>query len=94
MAKTSIPGTENIPIGRPPRRKSEAWWVLSQQAKAKLKEMRAAGLFGGTPGKAPYYYSQEEGNPKAEIEPRHYIERALDMWRAEIPKIVNEWLRS
>lgn len=86
---------KSIPIGRKPKGKPDAWRALSKEAKRILADMRQTmGVYGGTPGKAPYWKSQEEGNPAALIDAQHYIQRSLESWRAEIPMIVREWLRS
>ena len=54
-----------------------AWWKLPREQKALLYEQRLQSNFGGAgsiaDGKAPYFWSQEFGNPRANIRPQHYI---------------------
>jgi hypothetical protein len=92
MAEQTSATPRIIPIGRPPKRASEAWWALSRQARQLLKEMRMQGMFGGTPGQAPYWHVQEVGEPKAEIEPLRYIRGAVDAWKVGLDVRVKKWL--
>lgn len=41
-----------------------AWWYLSKRQKQQLRELRLAGEFGGTPGKAPYFWVQDGTTPE------------------------------
>lgn len=38
-----------------------AWWLLHQTEKDKLQEARSMGMFGGMPGRAPYWHVAEVG---------------------------------
>ncbi len=82
-----------IPVGAPPEDPAHAWWALSRAAKAKLAELRATGEYGGTPGRAPYWLSQDQGNPAAAIEAQHYIGLALDAWRSQVELLLADYLR-
>jgi hypothetical protein len=59
-----------------------AWWKLSSDQKKVLDQKRDQGMFGGTPGKAPYMWIQEgtmnpQGATRAGIKPTAFIENAL-----------------
>lgn len=82
-----------IPIGRRPLRPSEAWWALSLAARKKLAEERQKGRFGGKPGQAPYWHSQEVGEPGAEIKPLRFIEQGFAEFAATAKVQVSEFLR-
>lgn len=62
-----------------------AWWLLSRKQKAALERERAAGRFGGETakavGKAPYFWAQEYGEPKAAIAAKRYVAEAFNRWR-------------
>ena len=60
------------------------WWSLSKQQKEALEEQREAGMFGGKPPMAPYWWVQEEGNAGAMVVGQHYIARA---WNLALPKM-------
>lgn len=64
-------------LGKKPPDKSQAWRYLSGKAKKILAEERAKGHFGGTPTMAPYWLSQDQGNPEAAIEPLQYLRKAM-----------------
>ncbi|MFA4987966.1 MAG: hypothetical protein WC712_15410 [Candidatus Brocadiia bacterium] len=88
---------EYIPIGPKPFTNADAWRALHPKAKAKLKEMRQQGYgplsaFGGTPGRAPYWMSQEAGNPAAAIEAQHYLQSSILEFRSEIRRVVRAYL--
>ncbi len=85
-----------IPLGPKPASKADAWRVLTPQAKAKLLELRQGGAkdMGGTPGEAPYWKSQEYGEPLAHIDARNYIAKAMRQFRSQLPSIMDAWLRS
>ena len=85
-------GIGYIPLGGKPRRPSEAWKKLSPQAKRLLQQMRQQGMFGGVPGTAPYWYSQEVGNAKAEIKAKRYIQKAVERWRPGLGTRLRNWL--
>jgi hypothetical protein len=61
-----------------------AWWNLSKKQKKLLNEMRDnAGMFGGTPGRAPYFWIQEgthnpAGAKGSGITPTHFVENTLN----------------
>ncbi len=86
--------TNRIPLGPKPSTPADAWRVLTPEAKAKLQELRASGLYGGTPGQAPYWVSQEYGEPLANIEARNYIQQAMWAFNAQLPELLSAWLRS
>ena len=54
-----------------------AWWALPTSYKQLLQQRREEGEFGGGQavgaGRAPYFWSQEFGNPAANITPQHFI---------------------
>ncbi len=83
-----------IPLGPKPATRADAWRVLTPEAKMKLQELRASGLYGGTPGQAPYWEPQEYGEPLAHIEARHYIRQAMRAFNAQLPALLSAWLRS
>ncbi len=85
-----------IPLGPKPSTPADAWRVLTPEAKAKLQELRNSGRtdLGGTPGQAPYWASQEYGEPLAHIEARHYIQQAMRAFNAQLPELLSAWLRS
>lgn len=85
-------GIGYIPLGGKPRRPSEAWKKLSPQAKKLLQQMRQSGMFGGVPGTAPYWHSQEVGNAKAEIKAKHYIQQAVARWQVGRSIRIKKWL--
>lgn len=82
-----------IPIGPKPTSKAEAWWALSRQAKDLLAQERESGRFGGTPGLAPYWKSQDIGEVKAYITGKFYIEKAKERWRPMVHPAVMRFLR-
>lgn len=73
-----------------------AWWYLSKKQKQILEEQRQAGRFGGETakgvGKAPYYWLQEYGEPKAMIVPQGVVGKAVEQWRPEADGIVRSFL--
>ena len=75
-----------------------AWWMLSAVQKQILQRERESGRFGGetavAAGRVPYMWGHEQGNAKASIYGRHFIERGLVKWRARVPTIIDEWYRS
>jgi len=61
-----------------------AWWYLTDDQKRKLMVQRGTGMFGGTPGKAPYMWVQDGSTPegaagasKAGVEPKHFLDKAV-----------------
>lgn len=74
-----------------------AWWLLSHKQKQKLEQEREAGRFGGETAKAadkaPYYWAQEHGEPKAAIGAKGYVRDAFNRWRGKTPGIVRAHLR-
>lgn len=60
------------------------WWSLSPEQKDALEEERGAGLFGGRPPTAPYWYVQEAGDYDAMVEPQGYAEAS---WNSALPLI-------
>lgn len=72
-----------------------AWWFLSRKQKQVLQEQREAGKFGGQNaagvGRAPYFWSQEEGNEAASIKPHHHVENAWDRYRARARAIIDAY---
>jgi hypothetical protein len=75
-----------------------AWWYLSKKQKQILEEQRQAGRFGGESakgvGKAPYFWAQEYGEPKAMIEAQGVVTEAVEDWRMEANEIVASFIRS
>ena len=73
-----------------------AWWYLSKKQKQILEEQRQAGRFGGESakgvGKAPYYWAQEHGEPKAMIQAQHVVAEAVEQWRPEAYDIVRSFI--
>ena len=63
-----------------------AWWNLSKKRRAELNRMRQAGMFGGTPGRAPYFWVLEgtmnpEGAAKSgqtPNRPSHWLDKAIE----------------
>lgn len=53
-----------------------AWWYLSKRQKQSLKEQRAKGRFGGTPGKPTYWYLHEAGKKEVGINATHFMRKA------------------
>lgn len=72
-----------------------AWWYLSHLQKRSLEQERRAGRFGGQTakgvGRAPYYWAQEHGEPRAAIVGKHYVQDAIRRWRLKAPSIVREF---
>lgn len=60
--------------------KPEAWWNLTPNQKVALQKRRLGGEFGGEGaagvGRAPYFWSQEYGNPAAQIKAQGFATRA------------------
>lgn len=83
-----------IPVGRRPRSKADAWWALSRRAREELLRQRLAGRFGGEMGKAPYWHVQEVGEPHAQVEPHFYLERALRQFHEALPGSLRRYLES
>ena len=77
--------------GRPPT-KSLAWWYLSYEARRLLDQKREEGLYGGIPGKAPYWMIQEEGNAGAEIQAQFYLKNTLEYWEDGMLSRLSKWL--
>jgi len=75
-----------------------AWWYLSAKQKKVLEEQRQAGRFGGESakgvGKAPYYWAQEHGEPKAMIVAQHPVADAIEEWNIEANAIVSNFIGS
>lgn len=73
-----------------------AWWYLSTKQKKVLEEQRQAGRFGGETakgvGKAPYFWAQEHGEPKAMIPAQHAAAGAVEQWRPEADNIVRSFI--
>ena len=73
-----------------------AWWYLSKKQKQALEEARKAGRFGGesakAAGRAPYYWAQEHGEPKAAIIGQRLVEAAVRQWRMRSADIVKAFL--
>ncbi len=73
-----------------------AWWYLSKKQKRVLEEQRGAGRFGGETakgvGKAPYFWPQERGEPKAAIRAQNVVAEAEEQWRPEADDIVRSFL--
>lgn len=82
-------------IGRKPPDPSLSWWFLSRPAKAKLLELRLEGHpeMGGTPGQAPYWHIQEEGNTWSAVRGLFYLARAVQAWRPGGTSRFQSWLR-
>lgn len=63
--------------------KEYAWWNLRKSWKSELQAERLAGHFGGenaaAAGRAPYFWSQEYGNPAAAIKPQGFAQAS---WKA------------
>lgn len=81
-----------VPIGPKPLNPQEAWWYLSPQAKQLLQIKRMGGQFGGVPGTAPYWWTQDQGNPAVRIEATRFIARSLEEWRPEADQMISDWL--
>ena len=75
-----------------------AWWYLSKKQKQVLEEQRQAGRFGGESakgaGKAPYFWAQEYGEPKAAIEAQGVVTKAVDEWLVEANQIAASFVGS
>lgn len=70
-----------------------AWWLLSRKQKAALEQERVAGRFGGETakavGKAPYFWAQEYGEPKAAIAAKRYVADAFGRWKGRAGGIMS-----
>lgn len=73
-----------------------AWWFLSRKQKKALRLKRAGGEFGGESakgvGKAPYFWAQEYGEPKAAIAAKRYVKDAFNRWRSKAGSIMSAHL--
>jgi hypothetical protein len=73
-----------------------AWWYLSKKQKQVLEQKRQAGEYGGESakgvGKAPYFWAQEYGEPKAMIQAQGVVGEAVEEWRLEANEIVNNFI--
>ena len=73
-----------------------AWWYLSKKQKQVLEEQRQAGRFGGESakgvGKAPYFWAQEYGEPKAAIEAQGVVTKAVEEWLVEANQITASFI--
>lgn len=71
--------------GRAPASSEFAWWKLTPKQKAVLQQKRLSGDYGGETaasiGYAPYFWSQEYGNPAANITAQHFAEEAWNRFR-------------
>ena len=83
--------------GLAPAAREFAWWNLSYGNKAELQRQRLAGRFGGATaagvGRAPYFWSQEYGNPKAAISPQRFARRSWEAFRRRANKVIAESVR-
>lgn len=74
-----------------------AWWYLSKKQKQVLEEERKMGRFGGETakgvGRAPYYWPQEHGEPRAGIKAQHVVQAAVLSWQGRVSSIVREFMR-
>lgn len=84
---------KRTPIGKKPPTPNLAWHYLTREAKTLLLQERLRGRFGGTPGKAPYWMIQEEGNAGASVEPLFYIKKAVLRWQSSADVKVNRFFR-
>jgi hypothetical protein len=83
---------EQIKIGKPPTNPKMAWWALPVKTRELLDQKRDEGLFGGKPGKAPYWIVQEAGAPEVGISPIKYLRAAVDAWAAKLDVEVKDWI--
>jgi hypothetical protein len=73
--------------------KSMAWWSLSSEAKDVLAGERMMGRYGGEIGKSPYWVQQNQGMAEVGIEPRHFVDGAVQGVGAKVVRIIQEALR-
>jgi hypothetical protein len=70
-----------------------AWWFLSRKQKAALEQERAGGRFGGETAKAvakaPYFWAQEYGEPRAAIAAKRYVKDAFNRWKGRARGIMS-----
>ncbi len=87
-------GREGIYLGRKPADQRDAWRALTPEAKEALFNLRWSDdeEMGATPGRVPYWVSQEYGEPAAHVEARHFISLSLEAWRARLPMLIDRWL--
>lgn len=74
-----------------------AWWMLSKKQKKALRLKRASGDFGGESAKAvskaPYFWAQEHGEPKAAITGQGFVREAFENWKNRAGGILRAHLR-
>ena len=77
---------------KPSATKAAAWWNLTPNQKVALQRRRLGGEFGGEGaagvGKAPYFWSQEYGNPAAQIKAQRFASRAWNNFYARAHDIL------
>lgn len=72
--------------------KKNAWWDLPKEAKDRLDSDRMTGKYGGIGAQfARYVWAQNDGAVGASIVGRHFIEKAIDEWKQEVPSIVKQY---
>jgi hypothetical protein len=75
-----------------------AWWNLSRTKKRVLQDRRHGEEYGGETaigvGKAPYFWSQEYGNPRAAIEPQMFVTRTWASFQSKMEPIIKDTVRS
>ncbi|MBI5305518.1 MAG: hypothetical protein HY868_25540 [Chloroflexi bacterium] len=86
--------TNKIYLGNHKPDRAGAWFELPRKAKIKLAQERRAGNFGGTPGRAPYWWAINYGLASARIEKRLFLQRAVSQFRLQARAITRVWLRS
>lgn len=71
---------------KPKAGKAAAWWNLTPNQKVALQQRRLGGEYGGESAagvsRAPYFWSQEHGNPAAQIKAQKFAERAWSTFKA------------
>lgn len=82
--------------GPKPKHKEEAWWLLPSHLRALLQKKRQEGMFGGgtgyAAGRAPYFWSQEWGNPGALIKAQGFAREAMATFEPRFRDIMTEGL--
>ena len=75
-----------------------AWWYLSQTEKEELQEARAAGMFGGRPGQAPYWHIAEWGHnlyaSASAFGGHHYIANTAGAMPGRFDQIIRSYLNT
>jgi hypothetical protein len=69
------------------------WWFLPTEGKRKLWEMREQGMYGGIPGKAPYWHVLDKGHGRrAWVSAHNYVGKSTEQIRAFVESRVRSFM--